>query len=144
MIIKPAEKNNIEDIIRIQKSDGFAHQYHISKERIEKLINRGELFFLIFTPENIPVGFASIDLEIRARLHFICVNKQFGKQGYGSALMIRLIDEAKKHKYKRVSSYVEAGSNKELFLEKFQFNKVGYYKNRYGNGVDASIWELHF
>ena len=144
MIIRPFSKNDTDTVIQLQKADGFPHQYYITRERVETLIKRGELFFLIFSPENIPVGFASVDLEIRAQLHFICINQQYSKRGYGSALMLKLIDEAKKHGYDRVSSYVEAGSNKETFLKKFHFEQVGSYRNRYGNGVDASIWELHF
>lgn len=144
MFIRPLKKTEIDTVIQLQKSDGYPHQYYLTKDRVEKLINKGELFFLILSSEGTPVGFASIDLEIRAKLHFICVDKEFGKQGYGSVLMHQLLNEAKKSGYKRVCSYVEAGSNKETFLKKFHFEQVGYYKNRYGNGVDASIWELLF
>lgn len=142
MNIRSATKRDINTLILLQQRDGFPHQYYLTEDRLEGLMKRGESFFVIFSPEHTPIGFASIDLEIRAQLHFLCVDKKYGKRGYGTALMQRLLCEAKKHGYSRACSYVESGSNKEKFLKKFKFDKVGFYKNRYGNGADASIWEV--
>ena len=63
-------------------------------------------------------------------------------KGIGRLLMRKLIDEAKKRGYTRLCSYVEANSTKEVFLKKQGFTQVGNYKNRYGNGQDATIWEI--
>lgn len=52
------------------------------------------------------------------------------------------LDEAKANGCKRACSYVEENSSKEPFLEKMGFHKVGIYKDRYGNGTNASIWEI--
>lgn len=136
-----ATKKDIPTIIMLQKNDGFPHQYYLTHERLERLFNRGELFFLAAV-DGIPAGFASVDCEIRAQAHFLCVDKNYTRRGIGSLLMRTLINEAKERGYTRLYSYVESNSTKEDFLKKFGFVQVGYYKNRYGNGQDASIWEI--
>lgn len=139
--IRRATTADIASIITLQESDGYPHQYYLTDERLERLFDRGELFFLA-TLDGIPVGFASVDCEVRALAHFLCVDKNYTRRGIGSLLMRTLINEAKKRAYARLCSYVEANSKKEVFLQKHGFVQVGYYKNRYGNGQDASIWEI--
>lgn len=139
--IQQATERDIFTLITLQKNDGFPHQYYLTTERILRLLDRGELFFMA-TLDGAPIGFTSIDCEIRAQAHFLCVDKRYTRRGIGSLLMRTLIDEASKRRYTRLCSYVEASSTKEVFLQKHGFVQVGYYKNRYGNGQDASIWEV--
>jgi len=137
-------QGNVKDIpiyIELQRNDGFPHQYYLTQERLKLLFDRGELFFLA-TLEGTPVGFSSVDCEIRAQAHFLCVDKNYTRRGIGSLLMKTLMDEAIKQGYTRLCSYVEANSTKEIFLQKYGFIQVGYYKNKYGNGQDATIWEV--
>jgi len=133
--------NDISTYIALQRRDGFSHQYYLTPERLKRLIDRGELFFLAI-PEGAPVGFPSVDCEIRSQAHFLSVDKKYARRGIGSMLMKALMNEAKKQGHTRLCSHVEASSTKEVFLQKQGFIQVGYYKNRYGNGVDASIWEI--
>lgn len=139
--IQQATKNDIPVLITLQKNDGFPHPYYLTSERLDRLFDRGELFF-IATIDRIPVGFASVDVEIRARAHFLSVDQRYKRKGIGSRLMTTLIEEVKHRGYVRLSVYVEANSTIEHFLQKHGFIQVGYYKNRYGNKKDATIWEV--
>lgn len=139
--IRPATKGDIPTLIQLQKNDGFPHQYYLTQERLERLFDRGEQFF-VATLDGKSLGFASVDFEKRATAHFLCVDQDNKKKGIGSLLMKTLIQEAKSRGYTRLCSYVEANSTKEVFLKKHGFIQVGYHKNRYGNSQDASIWEV--
>lgn len=141
--IRPATREDIPTFMELQRNDGFSHQYYLNRERLELLFDRGEQFF-VATHEGKPVGFASVDCEQRATAHFLCVDQNNKNRGIGSLLMQTLIDEAKKRGFTRLCSYIEASSTKEVFLQKQGFTKVGYHKNRYGNGKDASIWEVEW
>ena len=55
--------------------------------------------------------------------------------------MRRMLDEARGKGYSSAHTYVEADSPKEEFLTKMGFYKVGMYRDRYGKGNDASIWQ---
>lgn len=141
IVIYQGTVNDISTYIALQRNDGFSYQYYLTPERMKRLFDRGELFFLA-TLNGIPVGFASVDCEIRAQAHFLSVDRNNARRGVGSMLMKTLMDEAKKRGYGRLSVYVEANSTIEVFLQKHEFIQVGYYKNRYGNGKDATIWEV--
>lgn len=141
--IRRARKKDVPTLIALQRNDGFPHQYHLTRERLERLFGRGEVFFLA-TLGGEPVGFASADCEIRAKAHFLSVEQNFQRRGIGSILMKTLIEEAKNRGYDRLSCYVEADSTLDVFLQKQGFVQVGYHKNRYGSGKDASIWEKYF
>lgn len=136
-----ATKEDVQSMIRIQKHDGFPHQYYLTEKRLLRLFDRGEQFFVIEKYHEI-VGFGSIDCEIRAQVHFICVDNRQARQGIGRRLMQRCLQVAKTSGCKRAYSFVESRSTKEPFLAKMGFHNVGFYKDRYGNGVDASIWEI--
>ena len=140
-VIRQGTVEDIPTFITLQRNDGFSHQYYLRPERLERLFDRGELFFL-GTIDGIPVGFSSVDCEIRAQAHFLCVDNNYTRRGIGNLLMKTLMSEAQKRRYTRLCSYVESNSMKEVFLQKHGFVQVGYYKNKYGNGQDASIWEV--
>lgn len=138
---RKSRRENILAMIAIQKNDGFQHQYYLTSKRLEGLFLRGEQFFLAVS-DGTPVGFGSVDCEVRAQVHFICVDKEYSRRGVGRNLMKLCLKEAKQRGCKRVCSYVEKHSSKESFLVRMGFHEVGVYKDRYGNGVDASIWEI--
>lgn len=139
--VRPATEKDIPSCIAIQRNDGFPHQYYLTAARLQRLFARREQFFLA-EDRGVPVGFGSVDCEIRAQVHFICVDQAHIRKGIGRSLMRRCLDYAQQAGCRRVFSYVEAQSSKESFLERMGFHRVGFYKDRYGNGVDASIWEI--
>lgn len=139
--IRQATKNDIPTLITLQRNDGFTHSYYLTRERLKRLFDRGELFF-VARLGRVPVGFASIDCEIRAQVHFLSVDQTFTRRGIGSMLMRTLKNEVQKRGYGHLSVYVDAGAAIEVFLKKNGFVQVGYYKNRYGKGKDATIWEV--
>ncbi len=141
MTHRRAGLSDIPKLIDIQKKDGFPHQYYLTKKRLERLFDRGEQFFVVEQSDNV-IGFGSVDCEIRAQVHFICVDKTYSRQGVGRKLVKRCLDKAKQKGCRRACSYVEANSSKEPFLVKMGFHQVGFYKDRYGNGIDATIWEV--
>lgn len=135
---RQAKLDDFDSIVQIQKIDGFKHAYYLTKGRIDRLIKRGEIFFLAFI-KNDPVGFISVDLEIRAKLHFFSIKKQYWNKGVGTTLYQRVREESKKHGCKTLFIYVEVDSPVEKFLLNRGMKKVGYYKNRYAQGRDANI-----
>lgn len=139
--IRRATKKDIPTLIHLQNSDGYPHSYYLTSERLARLFDRGELFFLA-SIGGTSAGFGSVDCEIRAQAHFLSVDRNYARRGIGSALMKTLQNEAKNRGYGRLSLYVDAGSAIEVFLKKHGFVQVGHYKNRYGNGKDATIWEV--
>lgn len=131
---------DFDTIMEIQKNDGFEHSYYLTKERLEKLQQRGEEFFIVHL-DNKPVAFASVDMEIRARLHFFCVDKDSTKKGVGAELLEKTIQEAVNRNFEKIHTFVETDSPAEHFYTKNKFEKVGSYKNRYGKDKDATILE---
>ena len=139
-IIRYATPEDIKYLRLIQSNDGFEHVYYLNKDRLENLFKRGEVFLIAFIGEK-PVGFGSIDFEIRARLHFLSVDISVKGKKVGASLMLRMLDECKQRGYKFAHTYVEVNTNKEDFLVKFGFKNIGIFKDRYGKGLDSSIWQ---
>ena len=141
--IRRATKADIPTIITLQENDGFPHPHYVTTERLLRLFHRGEVYFLAVL-NGITVGFISIDYEIRAQIHYLSVHRDYWRKGVGSMLIKTVIDESKSRDFDRISVYVQAESPIEIFLEKKGFFKVGYYKNRYRNGKDVTIWEVEW
>lgn len=139
--IRPATEQDIASCIELQRKDGFPHQYYLTPERLQGLFARGEKFF-VAEHAGVPVGFGSVNCEIRAQVHFICVDQAYAGNGIGRGIMRHCLDYAVREGCRRAFTFVEAKSTKEPFLMKLGFRRVGYYSDRYGNGVDASIWEI--
>ncbi|MBU0974353.1 GNAT family N-acetyltransferase [Patescibacteria group bacterium] len=139
--IKTLSNENFEDIINIQKNDGFKHIYYLNENRLSELIKRGEVFYGIYSDSSL-VGFTSIDIEIRAKLHFLSIDKKYQGKGYATLLMKKIIEELKLRDIKQLFFYVEKNSPHEAFLKTQGFSKVGFYVNRFGDGWDADIYEL--
>ncbi len=134
---KPAD---VPSMIEVNQNDGFVHAYALPAERLENLFLRGESFVVAKHDEKI-IGFGSIDCEIRARIHFLSVRKDYSGIGVGTAIMKALLDLARSKGYKKVHTIVESKSTKEIFLKKMGFTEIGFYKDRYALGKDASMWE---
>lgn len=141
MRIRKASQNDFAAIIAIQKNDGYDHHYYLTVDRLKRLRRRGEVFFVAIVDGQL-AGFAGVDFEQRARLHFLCVLTQYQKRGIGSALMRRMLRETVGRGHKSAHSYVESPSSKEVFLAKQGFAKVGFYQDRYGLNKHASIWQI--
>ena len=143
IISKLKDFRDFKNIINIQQNDGFNHSYYLTKERLKQLTKRGESFFIAFL-DNQPVAFASIDFEIRAKLHFFSVKKERVKQGIGTELLSKVLHEAIKKGYEKVHIFVESNSPLEHFLIKNNFKKVGIYYDRYGPKKNSHILEKSF
>jgi len=141
--IRRATISDINLIISIQKRDGFAHAYYLTRRRLKKLFKRGEIFFIAFL-NNKAVGFASLYIEIRAKLHFFSVIKEHTAMRIGSFLLQRIINETKRHGKDMIYIYTEANSPLEQFLIRKKFKKIGYFNNRFGKGKHASIFTFYF
>lgn len=133
--------SDFEDIINIQKNDGVRHFYYLNKNRLKELSKRGEVFYGMFQNDVI-IGFAGVDAEIRAKLHFLSIDKKYQKKGYGTLFVEELVKIMKKKKIKQMFFYAEEDAPMTAFLIKLGFVKVGFYKNRFGDGWDADIFEL--
>jgi len=140
--IRKASIKDINLIIDVQKRDGFAHAYYLNRRRLKELFKRGEIFFIAFL-NNKAVGFVSLRVEIRAKLHFISVVKELTKKGIGSLLMQKVISETKRRGKNMVYVYTEANSPVEQFFIRKGFKKVGYFRNRFGGGKHANIFSLY-
>ena len=138
LIIREATLKDLDNIMYIQKNDGYDHSYYLNRARLKGLFNSGELFFIALL-DGKPVGFASVYIEIRAKLHFLSIIKEKTKRGIGTALLKKIISKSKKHKVKILYVYVEKDSMLDNFLIKKGFRNVGYFKNRFGKGKDANI-----
>ena len=88
------------------------------------------------------VGMISVDFEIRAKLHFFSIRQDHQGKGAGTALLAKVLEEAKNRNYSSVYVYVEVDSPVEKFLLNRGFEKVGYYRDRYIKGKHANILEI--
>lgn len=141
VVVREGGIDDIEAMRTIQRNDGYEHAYYLEPDRLEKLLKRGETFFLAYF-DGKPIGFSSVDFEVRARLHFLSVLETESKRGVGSALMRTMLEESRRRGYKSAHTYVEANSTKEDFLRRFGFDNIGKFGNRYGQGKDATIWSI--
>lgn len=131
-----------EKLVAIQKNDGFAHAYFLTKERLHKLFSNGEEFFGALNQEDELIGFASINMDVvRLRIHFFFVDQRFQKKGVGSALLAHILSIAEKEKVANVYTYTEIDSPLEQFLISKGFEKAGYFKRRFGDR-DANILSM--
>ncbi len=138
-----AKETDLNLMIEIQKDDGFLHSYYLTSTRLSRLFRRGELFYLVYRSGN-PVGFCSLDCEIRCQIHFFSIIQKYTHQGIGSEMLKFMLLEVKKNGYQEVHVFVEQSSPVENFLVKRGFLKVGFYKDRYGASKNANIYNYKF
>lgn len=140
--IRVATKQDAEMIIELQQNDGYEHSYSLTKQRFMVLLKKGEVFYLAHLNGD-PIAMIAFDNELRAKLHFFSVHKDFQRKGYGSYILEKLIKEIQENNndIKVVYSYSEEGSPSCNFFLKNKFKKVGFYKNRFRKGRNAIIFE---
>jgi GNAT superfamily N-acetyltransferase len=142
VIVRKARSGDWKCVLKVQRKDGYNHSYYLDRSRIERLMKRGEIFFLAFSNDEC-IGFASVDLEIRATLHFMSVMESHHRTGVADKLLKSVIKETKKRNYRCMTIFIEKHSpTMELFLKEEGFEKVGHHDNRFGPDRDSTIWEL--
>jgi len=140
--LKKAGETDFAHLVFIQKNDGYEHAYYLTENRIERLVESGEQFYIMYV-DNRFVGMASVDAEIRIQLHFFSVLKNEQGQGHEEKMLELLLEEVRNHKvqHKTIHCFTEPDSPLLNFLLAQGFEEVGFYKNRYQNGKDAVIVE---
>lgn len=139
---KATKQIDYSHIIFIQKNEGFKHAYYLTEDRIERLIENGEEFFILYKDDQF-VGMTAIDAEIRIQLHFFSVLDKFKENGDAEKMLELLIAEIKKKEveHQTIHCFTEKEEPLLQFLLKNGFEEVGFYKNRYQSGKDAVITE---
>ena len=99
------------------------------------------VFGLILT--NIVIGICVFQVVLdEAHINFFVVNKKFRKKGFGSYLMVYLIQKCKKLNIKKLLLEVSHENvTAENFYNRFDFYTVGIRKKYYKDGSDALIKE---
>lgn len=140
--LKLAGEKDFAHLVFIQKNDGYEHAYYLTEDRIERLVESGEQFYILYVNDRF-VGFAAVDAEIRIQLHFFSILTNEQNQGHEAKMLELLLDEvrAKVVQHKTIHCFTEADSPLLAFLIEQGFEEVGFYKNRYQNGKDAVIVE---
>jgi len=139
---RPASSTDFRSITSVLENDGFNHAYPLSQDRYNKLLVRGEKFYILLTNKQV-IGVVSFDIDVRIQLHFFSIRKNFQKMGYGTKMLEFILKEVNKYKtyHPVIFCYLEVKSPIVNFLLKHKFHEVGHYKNRFGNGRDAIILE---
>lgn len=140
--LKQANESDFAHLVFIQKNDGYNHAYYLTENRIERLIESGEQFYILYV-DNRFVGFAAVDAEIRIQLHFFSILESEKEQGFDKKMLELLLEQvrSKEIQHKTIHCFTEADSPLLSFLKNQGFEEVGFYKNRYQNGKDAVIVE---
>lgn len=140
--LKQAGETDFAHLVFIQKNDGFEHAYYLTEDRIERLVESGEQFYILYV-DNRFVGFAAVDAEIRIQLHFFSVLTNEQGQGFEAKMLELLLDEVRNKtvQHHTIHCFTEVDSPLLTFLKQQGFEEVGFYKNRYQNGKDAVIVE---
>ena len=99
------------------------------------------VFGLILT--NIVIGICVFQVVLdEAHINFFVVNKKFRKKGFGSYLMVYLIQKCKKLNIKKLLLEVSHENvTAENFYNRFDFYTVGIRKKYYKDGSDALLKE---
>lgn len=140
--LKPAQESDFAHIVFIQKNDGYDHAYYLTEDRIERLVEGGEQFYILYV-DNRFVGMTAVDAEIRIQLHFFSLLKSEQNSELATKMLELLLQEVRNKpvKHKTMHCFTEKDSPLLAFLLGQGFEEVGFYKNRYQNGKDAVIVE---
>ena len=80
----------------------------------------------------------------KARIYSIAVLKKFHGRGIGRRLLTKMVKEAQKGNYKKISLEVAVDNLKAITLyEKLNFAKIGFKKGYYSDGKTAMIMLLN-
>lgn len=140
--LRLATELDLAHLVFIQKNDDYEHAYYLTEDRIERLIEAGEKFF-IFYKDGEFIGMAGIHLDVRVELHFFSVIAGDHQATDATELLEMLLAEVQSYKtrHRTMFCYSEPDAPLVSFLKKHDFEIVGFYKNRYQNGKDAVILE---
>lgn len=140
--LRSATELDLAHLVFIQKNDGYEHAYHLTEDRIWRLIEAGEKFFIFYKNDQF-VGMAGIHLDVRVELHFFSVIAGKDQTADAAKLLDMLLTEVRSYKtlHRTMFCYSEPDAPLVNFLKKHDFEIVGFYKNRYQNGKDAVILE---
>lgn len=140
--LRLATKADFDQIAEVQQNDGFSHSYFLTEGRFRHLISTRENF-IVAEIGSIICAFASIQLDpgIRCRLRFLSVHQDHQNKAYAHRLLERAEEIAKSRGCGVIYTFVEEGAGLESYLVRKGFIHVGSYKNRYGNGRNATILE---
>ena len=92
---------------------------------------------------NLIVGICVFHVVLdEAQINFFAVNHKYRKRGFGTHLMIYLIEECEKLNIKKLFLEVsQINSTAEKFYSRFDFFTVGIRRNYYKDGSDALLKE---
>lgn len=82
----------------------------------------------------------SLDMEIRAKIHFFSVLKEYQNEGVGSIMLTKAERIVKDEGFSILHIYTETNSLLEKFLKNRGFVKVGFFTGRFSVGKDANIF----
>ena len=140
--VRFATEEDTSIIMGLQKEDGYRHAYYLNPERIRELMGKGQQFY-IASIGDFPFGFACVDFDVRAWLHFLSVSHDAQHKGIATALLNRAVEDSKKD---GISTLVFVSDQKAKdmkgFLKDHGFEKAGFHKNRFGPNRDGTIFNL--
>lgn len=140
--LRKATVEDCDAIMVVQKNDGYPHSYYLTKERLQKLFDRNEEFYVVTAQDGRIIAFFAVNVEIRAHLHFFSVHKDFQRRHIGSYIMRQLLDGKMLGDARVLYAYVDEGAEKiRKFLIQNGFEEAGYYRNRFGPNKNAIIME---
>ena len=100
-----------------------------------------EVFALLLVNLVIGIGVLQFVLD-EAQINYFVVNQKFRKKGFGSQLMIYLIERCKVLKINKLLLEVSQNNfTANKFYSRFDFSTVGIRRNYYKDGSDALLKE---
>ena len=92
---------------------------------------------------NLLIGICSFHVVLdEAQINYFVIKKKFREKGFGSFLMIFLIEHCEKFSINKLSLEVSRNNlAAEKFYSHFDFSNVGIRKNYYKDGSDALLKE---
>ena len=92
---------------------------------------------------NLVIGICVLQFVLdEAQINYFVVNQKFRKKGFGSQLMIYLIDRCKSLNINKLLLEVsQSNITAKKFYSRFDFSTVGIRRNYYKDGSDALLKE---
>ncbi len=93
--------------------------------------------------KNLVIGICAFQIVLdEAQINYFVVNQKYRKKGFGSYLMIYLIENCEKFNLKKLLLEVsQSNIIAERFYSRFDFSTVGIRKNYYKDGSHALLKE---
>jgi ribosomal protein S18 acetylase RimI-like enzyme len=157
MIIRKATKSNLENLVYLNSVDGYPWECEMYKYDFKRFMERGDTF-LILENGGAAQGYISItnkitkdssklilldkselaNFENAQKIHLLSVRKTEHRNGYGTALMEKAIDNIKEAGKSHVYLFVPPENTKAIsFYSSLDFQVKGIYPNKYTAGKHA-------